>query len=130
MAFKKGTTQYVPREAVRCAHDICQNDAMLRRKLKNGLANLCKSHDLFHAQQEADDYCRANGLKSQSEKRGFCATKMKQFGRFSGFEHWQRTLQVIGLPEETYAIARNALEKLSWRTREPGDDDELIEGGA
>lgn len=57
--------EFLPRPVVPCAHEGCPNPAIIAKKLKTGWANLCKKHDLFHVQQEADEFCRRSGLTTR-----------------------------------------------------------------
>jgi len=91
---------FVPREAIQCAHAGCPDDAILRRQLPTGTAFLCKRHDLFHVQQEANEFCWANGLSPRGKQMEFIRAKLGASRLFKR------------LPRQIF--------------REPGEDDEVI----
>ena len=96
-----------------CAHSGCPHPAVVEIMLQTGWAKLCKAHDLFHAQLEADEFCRQKGLKTTAEKRAYVKEALAGFGKGpSPVDHWKRVLATSGLPEATYRLARQALKHL------------------
>jgi len=39
-------------------------------------------------------------------------------------QHWERVLRTRGLDPATYETARQCLQRLGWKERQPGEDDE------
>jgi len=64
------------------------------------MAFLCKRHDLFHVQQEANEFCRANGLTTREKQMEFIRAKLGASRLFKR------------IPRQIF--------------REPGEDDEVI----
>ena len=95
-----------------CAHTDCTEPAILSRKLSTGWANLCKKHDLFHVQLEANEFCERQGLYTIDQKRAWIKEKMAQFGKVNPIDHWNKVLATPNLPELSYRMARGALRKL------------------
>lgn len=95
-----------------CAHTDCTEPAILSRKLSTGWANLCKRHDIFHAQLEANEFCEREGLYTPAEKAAYRKQKMAEFGKINPTEHWNRVLATPNLPELSYRMASGALKKL------------------
>ncbi len=62
-----------------CAHTDCPDPAILSRKLSTGWANLCKKHDLFHVQLEANEFCERQGLYTIDQK-GWPAARSRSWG--------------------------------------------------
>jgi hypothetical protein len=91
--------------AVPCAHEGCPHPAILSRKLKTGWANLCKKHDLFHVQQEDDEFCRQNGLTTRVAQIAFIREKLGSSRLFSN---------VL----ESTKLFRNVMTRI----REPGEE--------
>ena len=67
------------RATVPCAHDGCGDPAILSKKLPTGIANLCRKHYEFHTQQEANEFCKANGLGTREQKRDWIKSHMPNF---------------------------------------------------
>jgi hypothetical protein len=69
------------------------------KKLPTGWAQLCERHDLFHVQQEANEFCRANGLTTREAQMKFIREKLGASRLFKR------------IPRQLF--------------REPGEDDEI-----
>ena len=108
-----------PREHISCAHDGCHEPAITRQKLKHGWAFLCKAHDLFHNQVEADEFCRSNGLTTRAAQIAFIREKLAS--KPTAVEHWQRVMQSHGLQPIVYQMAREYLDRKGIQ-REPGEE--------
>jgi len=120
---KRITQEREPRPHVKCAHDLCIEPAILSRKLKGGWANLCKRHELFHIQQEADEFCRVKNLTTRLAQMAFIREKLTP--KDSPRVHWERVLQTHGLAPIAYEMARNYLRGRGYE-REAGQDDEEV----
>lgn len=59
-----------------CVHQGCPDPAITKKKLSTGWADLCKRHGLFHAQQEANEFCRSNGLTTREKQIEFIRSKL------------------------------------------------------
>ena len=64
------------RVVIPCAHSGCPNPAALVKKLPTGWAQLCKAHDIFHLQQEANEFCGVNGLTVREKQMEFIRSKL------------------------------------------------------
>jgi hypothetical protein len=109
-----------PRPSVPCAHTGCPHPAIVRAKLKTGWAFLCKAHDLFHNQQEADEFCRENGLTTRAAQMAFIREKLTT--KPTPKEHWEKIMQTHGLLPIAYEMARRYLERHGGYEREPGQE--------
>jgi hypothetical protein len=103
---------YEQRPVIPCAHTGCLEPAILNRKLPTGWANLCKTHDLFHVQQEANEFCRNNGLETYEQKRDWILKKLAS-PRPTPAEHWQMVLDTPGLIPIAYEMARHYFKRHS-----------------
>lgn len=81
MALRSKQPASEPRPSVPCAHDLCPQPALVRVKLEQGWANLCRKHYEYHAQRQANEFCIANGLETLEQKRAYCMEKSKMFGQ-------------------------------------------------
>lgn len=109
---------FEPRPIVPCAHTDCAEPATIRVKLSTGWANLCKKHDLFHNQLEANEFCERNGLFTREQKIAWILKKLRS-PRPTPYEHWMSTMKTPGLIPQAYEMARNYLER---RKREDTND--------
>lgn len=66
-----------PRPSVSCAYELCMRGAIVRL----GPSNLCKAHYAFKFEAEAEEFCDRMGLRTITEKRAWCAEKMRGFGK-------------------------------------------------
>lgn len=98
------------RPSVPCAHDGCPDPAILSRRLPTGWANLCKKHDLFHAQQEADEYCREHGFDTR-EKKIAHVRKILMTQKPTPTEHWKKVMETPNLTPMAYEMAKNYLDR-------------------
>ena len=63
-----------------CAYEPCTRQAVTRLRLKAGWENLCIHHYDRYFQQEADDFCRAQGLTTQAEKMAWINARIGKIG--------------------------------------------------
>lgn len=113
------TEEFEQKPVVSCAHDGCPNPGIIAKRLPTGWANLCKKHDLFHAQQEANGFCRSLGLETYEQKRDWILAKLKSL-RPTPAEHWKTVAQTPGLLPIAYEMANRYLERHAMR--EPGEE--------
>lgn len=109
---------YEQRVPVPCAHTDCSDPAILRRKLRTGWANLCKKHDLFHAQLEANEFCESRGLFTREQKMAWIRETLSK-PKPTPYEHWMSVMKTPGLIPQAYDMAKNYLER---RKREDTKD--------
>jgi hypothetical protein len=101
---------FEPRLVIPCAHSGCQHPAIISKRLSTGWANLCKGHDLFHAQLEANEFCEQNGLYAREEKTAWIRKKPNS-SQVTPFEHWTKVLETPPLVTIAYEMARNYLAR-------------------
>jgi hypothetical protein len=104
--------EFEQKPIIPCAHTGCPHPAILSRKLPSGWAKLCKAHDLFHVQQESNEFCRNNGLETYEQKRDWILAKLAS-PRPTPAEHWQKVLDTPGLIPLTYEMAHNYFKRHS-----------------
>jgi hypothetical protein len=109
-----------PRVHIQCAHVGCAEPAVMYRKVGKTFARLCKIHDLRHAQQEADDFCRENGLTTRAAQMAFIREKLTT--KPTPREPWQNVMQTHGLLPIAYEMAMKYLERHGGYEREPGQE--------
>lgn len=110
MTTKRKLQELPAREHVPCAHTDCSHPAIVVVKLKTGWAKLCKKHDLFHAQLDANQFCEEHNLFTYEEKRDWILKKLRS-PRPTPYEHWMSTMKTPGLIPQAYEMARNYLER-------------------
>lgn len=98
---------------------------MIRIRFKGGWENVCIGHYDRHFQMEADEFCRANNLKTQPEKMAWIKQRIGNIGNPSRQgDHWQRVMATQGLPDISYRYAQMVIGKREQIERQPGQDDE------
>ena len=93
------------------------------------MVNLCRGHDLAHAQAEADEFCQEHGLTTRAAQREYRIERMRSFGGIKAdpIAYWQSVLSTPNLPAISYAYANEALSALRRGKREvverePGEE--------
>src|SRR5258706_13480133 len=101
---------YEPRPFIQCAHIGCTESAILRRDVKGIELKLCKTHDLFHVQQESNEFCRELDLETYAQKRDWILAKLAS-PRPSPTEYWEKVMITPGLIPLAYEYARKYLNR-------------------
>lgn len=95
-----------------CAHTGCAESAIMRRDIRGVEVKLCKTHDLFHVQQESNEFCRKIGLETYEQKRDWILAKLAS-PRPTPAEHWQTVLDTPRLIPLAYEMAAQYFKRHS-----------------